>query len=279
MYLRKLAPIALGVLIAGTTTPCFANAEDDTINAPADHTIANLIRNVDNSPTTGTPSSTGNSINTAVGRVRVSINDSTASPTSGGFTKLEGRGTDVFAREISGGTQMISVHKDPTNLTQTYSFVGKGLKINADRTVSVTETTPEGAVIEVATIAAPWAVDRRGSEVATHFRVSGDQLIQSITPTSATQFPVIADPRISTKYGVTTVSFSRSETKKIGAATAACRDIVGPIPKVGGALSASCAVFNVVADQALSRGKCLQVKVIPIPAPASVIPWIGTCYA
>lgn len=43
-------------------------------------------------------------------------------------------------------------------------------------------------------VAAPWATDANGSAVPTRYRVEGSALVQEVDFTSATDFPVVADP-------------------------------------------------------------------------------------
>ncbi|MGO4300210.1 DUF4258 domain-containing protein [Leifsonia sp. RAF41] len=44
------------------------------------------------------------------------------------------------------------------------------------------------------TIAPPWAVDATGSPVDTYFSIDGNTITQHLRPTSATVYPVVADP-------------------------------------------------------------------------------------
>ena len=60
---------------------------------------------------------------------------------------------------------------------------------------------PDGGVmvrdsqgVLLGTFAPPWATDASGVPVETRYRLAGDSVVQVITPTSATRFPVIADP-------------------------------------------------------------------------------------
>lgn len=55
-------------------------------------------------------------------------------------------------------------------------------------------TTPVTTVENVATIAAPWAVDAQGNSLASHYEVRGSEIVQVIKTDSKTAFPVTADP-------------------------------------------------------------------------------------
>ncbi len=52
----------------------------------------------------------------------------------------------------------------------------------------------------VGTIDAPWATDVAGRPVPTDYRLEGVTLVQTVTPSSETTFPVVADPKLT--YGV-----------------------------------------------------------------------------
>ena len=49
---------------------------------------------------------------------------------------------------------------------------------------------------EIATIAAPWALDAGGHPVPTHFEADGTRLVQVLEPSRETRYPVVADPAI-----------------------------------------------------------------------------------
>ncbi|MEU4917951.1 hypothetical protein AB0G29_01075 [Streptomyces parvus] len=57
-----------------------------------------------------------------------------------------------------------------------------------------------GHKLVVGTIDAPWATDAAGRPVPTDYRLEGVMLVQTVTPSSATTFPVVADPKLT--YGV-----------------------------------------------------------------------------
>ncbi|MFD7924208.1 hypothetical protein ACFV3R_34020 [Streptomyces sp. NPDC059740] len=81
-------------------------------------------------------------------------------------------------------------------------------------------------------IEAPWAKDANGAAVPTTYTVSGNQLIQNVSFTSTTAFPVVADPKVSFGWWIY-IRFSKSEVKKIG-------------PKIGGAASVAAYVCDVI---------------------------------
>ena len=80
----------------------------------------------------------------------------------------------------------------------TYDFpvslsAGEFLTSNPDGSVSVMKSFSGGSV-SVGTFQTPWAKDASGALVPTHYIVQGSTLIQQVEVTSATTFPVVADP-------------------------------------------------------------------------------------
>ncbi|MBM7810330.1 hypothetical protein [Saccharothrix algeriensis] len=75
---------------------------------------------------------------------------------------------------------------------------GSTLAAQADGGVHVLDA--KGEVL--AQVAAPWAKDAAGKDVATSYRIDGDALVQSVRTNSTTQFPVVADPKLTYGFGV-----------------------------------------------------------------------------
>ncbi|WP_263729146.1 hypothetical protein [Cellulomonas sp. SG140] len=72
---------------------------------------------------------------------------------------------------------------------------------NSDGTVSlVTEVAPGLTVIR-GTVDSPWAVDSKGNQVPTSYRVVGHSLVQAIRPLADTVYPVVADPKLTFGMG------------------------------------------------------------------------------
>ncbi len=87
----------------------------------------------------------------------------------------------------------------------TYAFpvslsAGEFLTSNPDGSVSVMKSFSGGSV-SVGTFQTPWAKDASGALVPTHYIVQGSTLIQQVEVTSATTFPVVADPTITWGWG------------------------------------------------------------------------------
>lgn len=73
-----------------------------------------------------------------------------------------------------------------------YTMEGRQVTLGSGGGAIISDTT--GHVI--ATVDPPWAKDADGHDVTTYFEVIGDSLTQVIETTSATAFPVVADPKI-----------------------------------------------------------------------------------
>jgi len=114
--------------------------------------------------------------------------------------------------------------------------------------------------------AAPWAVDAAGTNVPTHYEVDGSKLVQVIDHTAGDYaYPIVADPRLDSGVGWTSILFNRHETETIassgivalGGATAACG--------VGGAVgiaacSIAAAAIGATAVYAKDNGQCVGLS-------------------
>lgn len=116
-------------------------------------------------------------------------------------------GTSVFPGDTGsmavqiledGSVRMMAVLDDATApLEHTYSF-GEGVEPVqlADGSVDLVARTEDGVGLSVGTVAPPWAVDANGVSVATEYVIDGTSLQQVITPVATTEFPIVADPKI-----------------------------------------------------------------------------------
>ncbi len=86
-----------------------------------------------------------------------------------------------------------------------YSFpvtlpAGEFLASNPDGSVSVMKSFSGGSV-SLGMFQAPWAKDAAGNFVTTTYTIQGDTLVQHVDVTTATVFPVVADPYITWGWG------------------------------------------------------------------------------
>lgn len=123
---------------------------------------------------------------------------------------------------------------------------------------------PSGEVLLHA--AAPWAVDANGTSVPTHYELDGNQLVQVVDHTGGDYaYPIVADPRLDSGVGWTSILFNRHETQTIasagivalGGATAAC-GVGGPVAIA--ACSVAAAAIGATAVYANDNGQCVGLS-------------------
>ena len=68
---------------------------------------------------------------------------------------------------------------------------------------------------EIGTVDRPWATDKHGDPVPTHFTVSGSVVTQVVDVDHATAFPVIADPAVHVHWTTVTLEFYPSDQRAI----------------------------------------------------------------
>lgn len=96
----------------------------------------------------------------------------------------------------------------------------------------------------------------------THFRVEGTVLIQTVNPSPTATYPIVADPRITWGFPVSTVWFDRNETTTIASGAAACSFVVSKSPQpLGIAMYFACGAMSIYAGYLLGTGRCLAVNV------------------
>lgn len=127
----------------------------------------------------------------------------------------------------------------------------------------------EGAFIPVDS---PWAVDANGASVPTHYEVRGDRLVQVVTPTAETVYPVVADPTWGWRNAAWGLTLSRSETASIkdyAAAITFCGALKNKrVFFACGMWAAYLQVQAATANNLRPRG-CLHVVIAPLPGAIS----------
>ncbi|CAN5162018.1 hypothetical protein BH11ACT5_BH11ACT5_11550 [soil metagenome] len=100
-----------------------------------------------------------------------------------------------------GTVQILSV-VDSADAPHTFSYV-----VDAAGGVALAPQPDGGAVVlgadgeELASIAAPWAVDNSGASVPTRYTIDGGTLTQHIEPAESATYPIVADPALTqTRY-------------------------------------------------------------------------------
>lgn len=131
----------------------------------------------------------------------------------------------------------------------------------------IAKSGDQGATV-VGSIDAPWAKDANGKSVPTSYRVEGGALVQKVTTTADTAFPVVADPKVSVGWNVY-LKFSKAEVKALNnkiqyadTSVAACAALVNPFAAIG------CAGFGTVVIKRIQRvwqyakdhNRCVELK-------------------
>lgn len=98
--------------------------------------------------------------------------------------------------KADGTVQVLSVIDGPEDPREfTYGFdtsAGASVALQGDGGALIFDDAGE----EVASIAAPWALDAAGVAVATHFLAEGGELTQVVEPGADAVYPIVADPAV-----------------------------------------------------------------------------------
>ena len=132
-------------------------------------------------------------------------------------------------------------------------------------------------------IDAPWATDANGNAVPTTYSISNNQLVQTVNFTSATPFPVVADPSVSFGWYIY-VRWNKTEVhnihNRLAAAAAAITTICQPIPNATArTICEALTTFTFVHiagvfSQASSENRCVEIRF-----PYSPYPYFTRIYA
>lgn len=144
---------------------------------------------------------------------------------------------------------------------------GKG-ELSVDQTSGALVVKVDG--VNTALINTPWAHDANGRSLPTHYEVEGNAFTQVVeTDGLDVSYPIIADPRVN--WGIVSghIYFSKEETRRMAAGSAAGAAIspfwVLVPPPVGPALGAwwiqNSLNVTVWATAATAQNKCLALKV------------------
>jgi hypothetical protein len=102
----------------------------------------------------------------------------------------------------------------------------------------ITKSGSKGATV-LGSIDAPWAKDANGKAVPTSYRIEGGSLVQKVTTTTGTAFPVVADPKVSYGWNIY-IKFNKTEVKNLknkvayaDSAVGLCGLLVNPVAAIG----------------------------------------------
>jgi hypothetical protein len=190
--------------------------------------------------------------------------------TSDGTIVYQSNGSDVDAAVQSmhdGTVRVQTIIQAPTAAHEFSYGIGAGFQPveAADGSMWVVGFTEAGEY-QAFSVGTAWARDANGSEVSTHYEIRGNEIVQIVTPSDDTAYPIVADPTwqwYSAAYGA---GFSKSETRAMasaGSSTGFC--VLVP----GGALKVACAVAGAYwftqAGLAANAGGCVFLAAAPAP--------------
>jgi hypothetical protein len=180
----------------------------------------------------------------------------------------------IAQADSTGAREAVTISS--SNAPTSYSFpltipTGASLVSNADGSYTIEGQSTVGGVsqnIYFATIAAPWAKDANGNPVATSYSLLGNTLTQTVDFTSATAFPVVADPTIGYSnedaWGTYTWVWTRDGTAAFQAnidnagggiltVTAICAYFAKFVPEVSPEVIFGCSLIGIVIGSSLAN--------------------------
>lgn len=141
------------------------------------------------------------------------------------------------------------------------------LAVGSNGGVLVSDSTGEARnYIEV-----PWARNANGREVSTKFSVDGNRLTQTVSPSKATTYPIVADPQFGWLGFFPVVKFNRWETMTSTSWTGVlkvCAKLTSWMPVTYAMCGLSAGQIAIQAVIANANRECIQLAPAPIGAVA-----------
>lgn len=129
-------------------------------------------------------------------------------------------GVQVAVQADDTGTRIHTVFDSKKAVDDvTYALSDVTPELESDGSVTLYRTSDDGSIqVSVAYVEAPWAADAKGKALETEYRVEGNAIVQEVTTTKDTVFPVVSDPRFQGDCGIITctVRFDRARSKSLG---------------------------------------------------------------
>ncbi|WP_370291255.1 hypothetical protein [Nocardioides sp.] len=219
--------------------------------------------------------------------------DAPAQDAAGGavYTGVAPDASLLATATAEGGTQLVAVLASP-QAPHSLSFpvsAGEGARLVADDDGTVDLVAPSVDAVDAAAagagaeaageavvgeFAAPWALDATGAPVPTRYEVRGMTLLQTVTPTESTVYPITADPSFKVGWTGLFAHWSRSEAKKLAGlgltATGAALGTLCAGPQVALCAAAAATVFQALkyvsdatVDVYYNRGYRLTSRLTP----------------
>lgn len=154
-----------------------------------------------------------------------------------------------------GSTRLLSVLENaaaPSSLRYTFNEAVPVLRDDGGADLVAKSRNPSVPLDTIiAQIDPAWAIDANGFEIATRYYVDGRSLVQEVSFDASTQFPVVADPRISFGWGAY-LSLNKIEIRALATALGAAGSLsayaacevyakrLSRVPGVGGLVKQLC---------------------------------------
>jgi len=119
---------------------------------------------------------------------------------------------------LSDGVRVLAV--EPNARTKQFRFpitlpAGSFLATEAGGMVSVNVPIGKGAAGAIGAFLSPWAKDANGKALPTSYKIEGNTLVQTVTTSPSTAYPIVADPHYTWGIVTGTVYFDKAETAVI----------------------------------------------------------------
>lgn len=194
-----------------------------------------------------------------------------ATLTSDGTVVYGGTGEDAVDVAVQamddGGVRIQTVINAPSSAHEFTYALEDGFQIAeaADGSIWAVGFTEAGE-FQAYSVGNAWARDATGAEVSTHYEVRGNELVQVVSPTESTVYPVVADPTWQWYAAAYGAGFSKAETSTMASAGAVSGFCVLVPP---GPLQLACGVAGAYwftqAGLAANAGGCVFLAAAPAP--------------
>jgi hypothetical protein len=176
---------------------------------------------------------------------------------------------DVAAQVLDDATVRIQTVINDSSAPHEFTYeLGAGYKVAeaADGTLWAYAFNDAGE-IQMYGIGGAWARDANGATVDTHYEISNDSLVQVVTPTEDTVYPVVADPTWQWYNAAYGAGFSKKETRNLtnlGGVAGFCSGLAK-----WGTLAVACGIAGAQwwtqAGMAVNANGCVFIAAVPAP--------------
>jgi len=192
---------------------------------------------------------------------------------------------------ITASSESVRISSVIANAEQTQDFTynfGEGVSVEVQEDGSAIalmediDASNDGAHVEtvVATIAAPWAVDAAGDDVATEYVAEGATLTQVVHHQDENvEYPVVADPTFDQPNILQQrVRFDRAETATIAqnGLMSLGGAVCGPVMAVVCIGAAGVLAYNAGVAENSHPKRCVQITATNTFTPANIVWWVDT---